>query len=385
MTTITVADGYAFVHSKLDLSLAFTADLTERLPTALQFALNATTQLRLTGANFVYDRGGHPTDGLVTAIQATADGAPAFTLTDAHLDLGNVFAADPTARASAARVALFSGNDAVTGGSKDDYFNVLAGHDVVMGGAGFDTIYGGDGNDHLYGQSPNGGPDGSDYITGDDGSDYIQGNAGNDDLDGGRGSDRINGGAGDDYVFASEGNDTVNGNTGKDYIDGWTGNDVLRGGQGNDMLKGGSGYNVVMGDLGDDTLDAQTGTDTLTGGEGADLFIMRSFATPPADRSELSVITDFTHGEDRIKFSGIMGAEIETVLSGTADSYEAAIQQAKAMMAAHAGYNEIAAVQVGSDTYLFSTGMPSSDIPKDSVMALNTLATDFEIGDFVIR
>ena len=158
--------------------------------------------------------------------------------------LGNIFAADPTARASAARVALFSGNDAVTGGSKDDYFNVLAGHDVVMGGAGFDSIYGGDGNDHLYGQSPNGGPDGSDYITGDDGNDYIQGNAGNDDLDGGRGSDRINGGAGDDYVFASEGNDTVNGNTGKDYIDGWTGNDVLRGGQGNDMLRGGSGYNV---------------------------------------------------------------------------------------------------------------------------------------------
>jgi hypothetical protein len=39
---------------------------------------------------------------------------------------------------------------------------------------------------------------------------------------------------------------------------------------------------------------------------------------------------------------------------------------------------------IGSETYLFSTGMPSSDIPKDSVMAFNTLATDFEIGDFVI-
>lgn len=384
MTTITVAEGFAFIHSKLDLSAAFTADLTERLPTSLQFALNGTTQLRLTGANIVYDAGKHPTDGLVNSIQSYVDGTLAFTLTDTNLDLRAVFAAAPSARASAARVTIFSGDDWAVGGSKDDYFNVLGGHDVVMGGAGFDTIYGGDGNDHLYGQSPNGGPDGSDYITGDDGSDYIQGNDGNDDLDGGRGSDRIYGGAGNDYVFASEGNDTVNGNKGDDHIDGWTGNDFLRGGQGNDSLKGGFGYNVVMGDLGNDTLDAQTGTDTLTGGEGADLFIMRSFAAPPTDRAELSVITDFTHGEDRIQFSGTGGSKVETVLSGTADSYQAAIQQAKAMMTAHAGYNEIAAVQVGADTYLFCTGRPSSDIPKDSVLALNTLATDFEIGDFVI-
>lgn len=313
MTTITVTDGFAFFHSKFDLSLAFTAELTERSPAALQFALNPTTQYRLAGSDIVYDSGNHPTDGLITSIQSFVDGNLAFTLTHTDLDLGDVFAADPTTRASTARIALFAGNDSVTGGSKDDYFNVQGGHDVVMGGGGFDTIFGGNGNDHLYGHSPDGGPDGSDYIEGNDGNDYIQGNAGNDEIDGGGGSDRINGGADNDYVFAGEGNDTVNGNKGDDYLDGWAGNDFLRGGQGNDTLYGGAGNNIVMGDLGNDTINAQIGTDTMTGGEGRDLFILGTAQGLATSSSVINTITDFSHGEDRIEFRT---ARPESVLYG---------------------------------------------------------------------
>lgn len=383
MTTITVEDGFVFFHSRLDLSLAFTAELTERLPTALRFALNDTTQLRLTGTNIIYDSGNHPVDGHIGSIQSHVGDALAYTLTDVNLDLGTVFAAAPTARASTARIAIFSGDDIATGASGDDYFNVLGGHDVVMGGGGSDVILGGDGNDHLYGQSPNGGLDFGDEITGDDGADYIQGNAGEDELDGGRGSDRIQGGADDDYVFGGEGNDTLNGNKGDDFLDGWIGNDVMRGGQGNDELMGGAGRNIVMGDLGNDTIDAQGGIDTLTGGEGDDRFVLGSGAHLPSDPSMLTVITDFTHGEDRIEFRNGIGGKPDSVLSGTATSYQTALQTAQAMMETHSGYNEVAAVQVGSDTYLFYTPQPSSDVPTMTMLALDTIATDFVLEDFV--
>jgi serralysin len=380
MTSITVADSFAYWHSRLDLALAFTTELSEHLPTSLQYALNATTQLRLIGSDIVYDAGNHPTDGTIDRIEAYVDGALVYSLSSTNLDLGAIFAASPEARASTARIAIFAGNDTVTGGAKDDYFNVQGGHDVVMGGAGADIIYGGDGNDHLYGQSPSGGPDGSDTINGDDGADYIQGNAGNDELDGGRGSDRINGGAGDDYIFGNEGNDTINGNTGNDQIDGWTGNDVLRGGQGNDSISGGAGRNIVMGDLGNDTIDSQIGIDTMTGGQGADLFVIGSASAAGSDPSMLTVITDFTLGEDRIEFRTGSGRP-QSLLTGTATSYQGAIQQAQTLMTAHEGSNEIAAIQVGGDTYLFYA--TTGDQPNRALVALDTTAADFDLDDFV--
>ena len=383
MTILTVADGFAYIHSRLDLSLAFTSELTERQPTSLRFALNGTTDLRLTGTNFFYDAGNHPIDGQVDTINGFTGDALAFTLTDTNLDLGDVFAADPAARASAARIAIFSGGDNVAGASLDDLFNVQGGPDVVMGAAGADTIYGGNGNDHLYGQSPNGGSDGADYINGEEGSDYIQGNAGDDDLDGERGSDRIQGGADKDFIFGGEGNDTLNGNKGDDFVDGWTGDDFLRGGQGNDRLTGGSGKNVVMGDLGNDTIDAQVGTDLLTGGGGSDRFVIGGNRGVASDPSGLTAITDFTHGDDRIEFRSGLGTRPDAVLTGTATSYQAATQQAQALMAGRAGDNEVAAIQVGSDTYLFYTPQLTSSVPTIAIVALDAVSTDFTLDDFV--
>ncbi|KKC24755.1 calcium-binding protein [Sphingomonas sp. SRS2] len=383
MTTITVTEGFVFAHSKLDLSLAFTAELSERLPTALRFALNDTTQLRLTGAGIAYDSGNHPIDGQIDSIQSYVGSTLAYTLTDTDLDLGPVFAAAPSARASTARIAIFAGDDHATGASQTDVFNVQGGHDVVMGGAGADFIFGGDGNDHLYGQSPNGGPDGDDDITGDYGSDYIQGNAGEDQLDGGPGADRIQGGADDDYIFGNEDNDTLNGNKGDDWVDGWMGDDVVRGGQGNDTLTGGGGRDILMGDLGNDLLEGQATTDTLTGGEGNDRFVTGDTRTLPADPSILTVITDFTHGEDRIEIRAGIGTRPEAVLSGAATSYQTAAQKAQALMVATTGYNEVAAIQVGSDTYLFYTALPSSDVPTMSLLAPNADASDFTLDDFV--
>lgn len=381
MTNITVSDGFAFWHSRLDIAPAFTAVPTQLSTTAFSFAANGTTLVRLAGERFTYDSQNHPTGGIVHGIESYVADSLAYTLADFDLNLATIAAADPASRASTARIALFAGDDVAKGGSKEDYFNILGGHDIVWGGGGHDMIYGGEGNDHLYGQSPNGGLDGSDTIGGEGGNDYIQGNAGLDDLDGGRGNDRINGGADADFIFGGEGNDTVNGNVGNDTIDGWIGDDVLRGGQGNDRMTGGGGRDILMGDLGNDIFDAQGGVDTLTGGGGADIFIVSGL---PSDASGLAVITDFADGEDRIEFrNGLLGRP-STVLTGSATSYQDAIQQATTIMAAHPGYNEIIAIQVGSDSFLFYAAGETGDKPTAAVLAQNVAAQTFDLSDFVL-
>lgn len=63
-----------------------------------------------------------------------------------------------------------AGNDTCIGSSKDEYFDLLAGDDLVYAGAGADIVVAGAGNDKVYGGS---------------GSDALKGDAGDDLLDGG--------------------------------------------------------------------------------------------------------------------------------------------------------------------------------------------------------
>ncbi|WP_165322081.1 calcium-binding protein [Rhizorhabdus phycosphaerae] len=232
------------------------------------------------------------------------------------------------------------GNDRLAGDAGNDLLKAIGGHDILLGGDGADTISGSIGNDHLYGQSASGGPDGGDILTGGAGADYMQGNAGNDILDGGAGSDRINGGADADTIRGEEGNDTVNGNLGADIIDGGFGNDSLRGGQGNDSIFGGGGNDVISGDL---------GVDTLIGGGGSDAFIFGGRASLFAGTSA-DVVTDFQIGTDTIS----VGYTVQTILTGAAQSSfsEAAIA-AQQLFNSREGNGEVAAIPVGSDTYLF--------------------------------
>ncbi|WP_340316358.1 calcium-binding protein [Rhizorhabdus argentea] len=259
------------------------------------------------------------------------------------------------------------GDDTLTGGAGDDLLDGGNGHDVLLGGGGNDSVNGGDGNDHLFGQSPAGGTDGADSLNGGDGSDYLQGNAGNDMLDGGMGSDRMNGGADDDAMTGDAGNDTMNGNRGNDIVDGGDGNDSLRGGQGNDSLSGGAGNDMLSGDL---------GQDSLSGGDGIDVFLFSGQASPIATPDR---IADFDPAADRLA----LGFAPAALLTGASQADLAAASSfAQSLMDGHAGDQEVVALAVGADTYLFYSS--SGGAMADSAVLLAGVNVSAVVpGDFI--
>jgi len=281
----------------------------------------------------------------------------------------------------------FYGDDNIAGG---------AGADNIYGGGGGDTLSGNDGNDHLYGFQLSGGTaadDGADTIRGDAGNDYIQGNAGDDSLNGGIGNDRVNGGNGADTIHGDDGNDTINGNKGADSIDGGNGNDSLRGGADDDSMTGGAGNDILLGDLGNDKLVGGTGLDILTGGGGADTFGFfngdAAFTTTGSLAYFADTITDFTDGTDKIGLENV-AATAADVLHAQAGivltSVAAALTMRSSCSNAHTGGTDVAALDVGSDTYLFyngagSTGSIDSLIKVSGVAAANiTIADIIQIG-----
>jgi len=261
------------------------------------------------------------------------------------------------------------GNDTVTGSDQGDVLRGGAGHDILYGLSGQDTLDGESGNDHIYGQSASGGADGADGISGGDGADYIQGNAGNDTLDGGAGSDRVNGGADDDTILGGPGNDTVNGNLGADTISGGTGNDNLRGGQGDDAISGGDGDDVIAGDK---------GIDSLTGGAGNDVFRFDA-GSAAISGTATDRITDYVHGADHIALDFRPAVVLD---GGSQASLASAQTDAQALFDGHAGNHEVAAVQVGSDTYLF-WGDGGGDAVNNALLLQGVTSSDIGTADFV--
>ncbi|BBK36255.1 hypothetical protein STAQ_13330 [Allostella sp. ATCC 35155] len=141
--------------------------------------------------------------------------------------------------------------------------------------SGNDTISGGAGNDRLLGF------DGNDLLTGSHGDDEINGNQGNDSVFGGNGNDGLHGGQGNDTVSGDKGNDFATGSLGNDSVLGGVGNDFVYGGQGDDYVNGGAGDDYLRGDLGDDV---------LFGDDGRDLFAF-------AANSGRDTIEDFLRAE----------------------------------------------------------------------------------------
>ncbi len=74
-------------------------------------------------------------------------------------------------------------------------------------------------------------------------------------------------------------------------------------GTGNELdniLTGNATANVLSGGDGNDTLNGNWGKDTLTGGLGADVFDFNKIKDSLVTAAKRDVITDFTHGEDKI-------------------------------------------------------------------------------------
>ena len=275
--------------------------------------------------------------------------------------------------------------DTVITGTGNDQITANDDSDVAMGGAGADSITGGNGNDHLYGAAAAAvAGDGADTINGGAGSDYLQGNAGDDRLDGGDGSDRIQGGQGNDGITGGAGNDSVNGNLGNDTIDGGDGNDSLRGGQGTDSISGGAGDDLLIGDLGTDTLTGGAGIDIMTGGGDADQFNFASgeatFATSGARAGMTDMITDFTDGVDHIHMGfGVPGTVIHSNALG---DFASAATVAQQLLGSQSVFNNVAALAVGGDTYVFYQTGPASPLEAFKLAGFAD-ATAITTADFV--
>ncbi|WP_340314712.1 calcium-binding protein [Rhizorhabdus argentea] len=319
----------------------------------------------VTGEGFALSGSGEPTAGTIAGITQTLNGATLFDVTGLASDAARFYAFG--ADGMGALELLFSGNDALHGTRFDDVLNGFSGHDYLFGGPGADTLSGGSGNDHIYGQSAMGGDDGADELHGGDGGDYLQGNSGADTIDGGNGSDRIMGGASNDSILGGAGNDSVNGNRGDDAIDGGSDNDSLRGGQGNDSISGGDGNDLLAGDL---------GSDVLTGGAGADIFLFSgqgSAISAGADR-----IVDYVDGTDHIS----VGFAPTIILTGTVKAGDEAASVAQQLFDGHSGSGEIAALMVGSDTYLFYSSDGGNNVDS-AILVAGASAGSFTTTDFV--
>lgn len=277
------------------------------------------------------------------------------------------------------------GNDVITGSSSSvDAHGHLVEADLYMGGAGADTISGGEGNDHIYGNEQAtvaGSVDGADSLSGGAGMDYIQGNAGDDTIDGGAGDDRLYGGGGNDSLIGGDGNDYLQGNKGNDILSGGNGADVLHGGGDNDVVRGDAGNDQLFGDAGNDTLTGGAGVDTLTGGAGNDTFVFNghdaAFATAGSAAWVTDEVTDFSHGSDlfQLDFHPVQ------VLGGAAASAAAALTLANSLLGTHASQADVAAITVGSDTYLFWDAAGPGGV-ADSAVKIDHVHDTFTLSDF---
>ncbi|KQX25157.1 MULTISPECIES: Ig-like domain-containing protein, partial [unclassified Sphingomonas] len=287
-----------------------------------------------------------------------------------------------------------AGDDSLGGGSGDDSLVGGNGHDWLYGGymmsgdgeGGNDTLSGGAGNDHIYGNSLNGADnaaDGDDLIDAGDGTDVVIGNGGDDTISGGAERDRLYGSEGNDDISGGTGNDHLNGNQGNDTLSGGDGDDMVRGGKDNDRLSGDAGNDTLLGDLGNDSLVAGDGVDELTGGAGADLFDFASAGAGNLDTvGAWTAITDFEQGSDRIHL-GFTVSSGEVLYDATNYASVSAAQAAAAtLLNGHMGTQDVAALQVGTDTYLFYNAAGSADQITAAIAIRGTTAADIDALDF---
>ena len=263
-----------------------------------------------------------------------------------------------------------AGSDTIFGSNGADWINgggAATGDTLPSATAdGGDQIWGGDGNDHIFGNSQfavQGTSDGNDLIQAGSGMDYANGNGGNDSIYGGEGPDRLYGGAGDDWIDGDEGSDHINGNKGNDRIEGDAGNDEILGGQGDDWISGGQGLDTVSGNAGNDVF--------FLGDSGG-------FATTGPLANLTDVITDFQDGQDKLNLNSV----VSTILHpGSAADFAGALGVARTALLT-ATSHDVAAVQVGDDTYLFYDNF--NHAPEAAVRLINFSASAIDSFDFTL-
>ncbi len=141
--------------------------------------------------------------------------------------------------------------------------------------------------------------------TGTKKGDKLEGTSDDDLIDGKEGHDTILGRAGNDLIKGDRGKDTIRGGQGDDLINGGQGDDKLFGDNGNDSLWDIEGNNRLNGGKGDDKLivdfDAKN---ILIGGQGSDQFWLIADDLDDDNLKNITKITDFKAGEDKIGLVG---------------------------------------------------------------------------------
>jgi len=147
---------------------------------------------------------------------------------------------------------------------------------------------------------------------------------------------------------------------------------------------------LITAGSGNDTIWGGTGYDTLVAGAGHDKFVFATgdsdinnilSATTAAGHDVVDQINGFVHGTDTLAF-GFSVTAIDTA-SGTATTFanaDDAYTYAKAILAGHG--TEVAALQVGTDTFLFwdsthSTGTVDSVVELHTYTASTVVKADF--------
>ena len=166
-------------------------------------------------------------------------------------------------------------------------------------------------------------------IVGTTGDDILTGGSKNDVIHGLAGNDTLAGGSANDTLYGDEGNDMLSGNKGDDTLYAGAGNDLLHGNDGNDTLYAGAGTDTLYGDNGNDTLVASTGVATLTGSGGADVFrftavgaavdVVSDFHASISDKIDISDVISFSPGDNLLDFVHATRAGSNTMLSVDAD------------------------------------------------------------------
>lgn len=257
-----------------------------------------------------------------------------ITVVGSNLGAGNSLTLDGHSEAHSVSVYDGAGNDVITTGSGDDTLQAT--------GGGSDTVSTHGGNDLIiFGRTL----DATDHIDGGGGIDTLQlkktmigGNA----LVIGPANTNIVSietyvlQSGHDYDVRASGDlsnvlTTVDGSqlSASDTLNfdasdatnvrlfalGGGSNDTLTGSGSADSLIGGGGNDVLAGNQEEDILEGDGGRDTLTGGDSADTF--RYLHVSDSTSTHFDIITDFTHGQDKIQIIPKSMSTEPTVNGGT--------------------------------------------------------------------
>jgi Ca2+-binding RTX toxin-like protein len=206
----------------------------------------------------------------------------------------------------------------------------------------------------------------------------------------GNGTNRLYGGGGNDVItITGQGIGHINGNMGDDLLQVTAGTNDVHGGQGQDTIIALGGTNILWGDAGNDVLAGGIGADVMTGAAGADLFVLiggqGQGASPAGSYDE---VTDYTDGTDHLHVDAFSGNMLPTVLhaaggQGFADFASAASFAATLLAAVSSATTEVAALQVGADTFLFYSGLGWPGGAIDSAAKLDHISANaIDVTDF---